>query len=424
METLIRFLRDSFTPRVNKLTSNDWFASVQTAVLASIPFILVGSLITLVTLIPGVSDAVPSLSRISDFTFGVIGLYIAFLIPYTLMEKKKHSSQKVLAGLASIGIFLMLGPVRPHGDTLVLDFDRFGSAGMFVAIIGGLFVALVMHLVARHSFFDDDTALPSFIINWFDSLLPLFGLTAAAWALVYPLKIDVFDVITAALSPLGTIAGSFWGYVLLSFAISFLYSFGISGWFVMPVILPVWLQAINENAAAVAAGHPATHIQTQEVAIVAFDAWGGIGFTMGLTILMSFFAKSQRLRIIGRATGVPSLFNINEPVVFGAPIAYNPLLMVPMWIISLVVPLVTWFAFRTGLAEVPSKVFTIWYLPYPISTFITSNLGGVLVVIGLLALTTLIWFPFFRVYDLQEWRKEQTEHEDAEQPVATAADPA
>ena len=56
---------------------------------------------------------------------------------------------------------------------------------------------------------------------------------------------------------------------------------------------------------------------------------GGAGSTLGLVLLMLFVAKSQQLKVLGKAAILPGLFNINEPVIFGAPIVYNPYLIIP-----------------------------------------------------------------------------------------------
>ena len=54
----------------------------------------------------------------------------------------------------------------------------------------------------------------------------------------------------------------------------------------------------------------------------------GAGMTIGLVIYMIFFAKSAQCKELGRLGGVPGLFNINEPILFGTPIVMNPFLAI------------------------------------------------------------------------------------------------
>ena len=55
---------------------------------------------------------------------------------------------------------------------------------------------------------------------------------------------------------------------------------------------------------------------------------GGSGATLGLAFL-AMTSKSKQIKTIGRLGVVPALFNINEPLIFGLPIMYNPTLLIP-----------------------------------------------------------------------------------------------
>ena len=172
--------------------------------------------------------------------------------------------------------------------------------------------------------------------------------------------------------------------------------------------------------AAVAAGQPATNINTWEVLYSGWVGIGGIGATLPLVIMMAFWARSARLKAIGRASLVPGIFNINEPIVFGAPIAFNPILMVPFWINSLIPPILTCWALSSGLVAIPSQVFQMWYTPFPFATWIVSpGVMSLLLLAVVAALVTLTWLPFFRAYDRQELAEDEAEDE-----LATASDAA
>ena len=58
-----------------------------------------------------------------------------------------------------------------------------------------------------------------------------------------------------------------------------------------------------------------------------FVMMGGSGSTLGLVIFIAFFAKSAQLGALGKAALVPSFFNINEPIIFGLPVVYNPFML-------------------------------------------------------------------------------------------------
>lgn len=423
MQSLSDYMTDKFAPVANRLTGNLWVKSLQEAIMAVVPMILVGSLITLISILNNFVDWMPDLTRINQFSFGLMGLFVAFLIPYQVMHHKDFRDRRLIAGMAGVAVFLLLiGPTfSEDGASITFTFERFGATGMFTSIIGGLAVAAVFNLFAKLKMFRNSTALPDFIIVWFDSMLPILVSLLATWLLVDVAQIDIYSGILAVFSPLTAIAQSFWGFVLLYFISAFMYSFGMSAWILFPLVYPLQLQGIQDNMAAVAAGHPATNINTYEVLFSGWVGIGGIGATLPLVIMMAFWAKSARLKAIGRASLVPSVFNINEPIVFGAPIAFNPLLMVPFWINSLVPPILTYWALSSGLVPIPSELFQMWYTPFPFATWIVSpGLASMVLLVVITALVTLTWLPFFRAYDRQALAEDEGEDDELSAATDTA----
>ena len=63
-----------------------------------------------------------------------------------------------------------------------------------------------------------------------------------------------------------------------------------------------------------------------------FVIMGGSGATLGLTIFIAFLARSEQLKVLGRAGIVHSIFNINEPIIFGLPIIYKPYIAIPFFL--------------------------------------------------------------------------------------------
>lgn len=412
MQKLINYMNTSVAPALSKITKNHWISSIQDTVFAVLPLIFVGSLVTMISLLGEIIPNFPNLWPINNFSFGLISIFVAFLIPYYVMVKKGNDKVKIIAGMASVALFLMLlNPTFTDEGGITFVFERFGSAGMFVAIVGGIFTGFVMNIFAKFSFFKEDSTLPDFVRGWFDSMLPITIIVTIGWLSNYILQIDVFTIIINIFAPLGSIGQSLPGFVLLCFISVFLYSFGISPWVLTPIIYPILLQGIADNAALVAQGLDPVFINTNEVIYSGWIAVGGIGSTLVLVILM-VLSKSKRLKAIGKAVIVPSIFNINEPVVYGAPIAWNPILMIPFWISGIIIPTITYIVLDMGLVTIPSKVFGLWYMPFPISTYMVSGLSGVVLLAILVVLMFVIWYPFFKVYEAQEIKKENEESEE------------
>lgn len=414
MDKFMGWMTESFAPKVNKFAKNAWVAAIQDAILAGMPMILIGSFATILSIVTTYVSWFPDFSMISTFSFGLFSIFLSYLIPSALMKQKKHTSIEKQAGLAGLAFFLMIvfPTINPETSIISFDINTFGTGGMIAALLAGLFVGLIMDVFTKLKFISEDSALPDFVATWFNTLFPIITVLSIGWLFTFQLKINIYEVINSIFNPLVNLGQGFWGLTILIFlGFSFLYSFGISSWVITPVSYAIMLPAIAENQQLVANGQAATNIFTVEA--VTLVLIGGGGATLSFCIMMAFMAKSQRLRMIGKASIVPSIFNINEPLVFGAPIAFNPILMLPFWINGLLGPILLWIVMKLGLVPIPYMPFQMWYTPAPIAGWlITHSVAGVVFVLVYFMISWIVYFPFFKVYDKQavqqdlEWAEE------------------
>lgn len=413
MKRFMKWMTESFAPRLEAVTNNIWIASIQEAIMVAIPMIFIGSIITLISILQDFIPGMPDLTPITTFSFGLLGLFIAFLTPYTVMEKKERHKIKLLAGMTGISLFIMLlNPTINEDGSINFILERFGPAGMITALLVGVFVAVIMSVTGKISFFKKGSSMPEFIMDWFDFLVPIAVILGTGWLLVYQLHFDIFALVVSFFEPINAMGQSLFGFVLFNFIGVVFYSFGVSPWVLMPIWYAIWIPAIEENAALVAQGLDPVNINTFETFFSGWLGIGGMGATLPLVVWF-LFAKSKKLKTIGKATIVPSLFNINEPVVYGAPVAFNPILMVPMWINGLITPIIVYLALDMGFAQIPSKIFQLWYTPIGVSTYLMSGFNGLILLAVVLLIVFAVWFPFFKLYDAQELKKEQQSNETA-----------
>jgi len=109
---------------------------------------------------------------------------------------------------------------------------------------------------------------------------------------------------------------------------------------------------------------------------------------------------------VGKVAALPALFNINEPLIFGAPVVMNPTLAVPFLLAPLLCALTTWAAMQLGLVARPYLAVP-WTLPAPIGAFLStgSDWRALVLVTGNIALSGLVWLPFLRAYDRSQSEK-------------------
>jgi PTS system cellobiose-specific IIC component len=397
MSKAMEWLENSFAPKMSVVNSNIWVRVIKDSIMQVLPLIFVGSLVTIVAILQDFIPGFPNLWTISSYSMGLIGLFISFLIPFNYMEAKKLQKLRFIAGITGLCFFMLVVKLENLSE---LDYSVFGAGGMFAAIITGVVVSLVMSAFRNFTFFSKDSSMPDFVRFWFDSMVPVIVVIGGGWALVYLLDINILNLLQSIFRPVTSIAETFPGFVLMYFLSCFIYSLGISTWLLFALYQPVFLSGIQANMDAVAAGGVATFINTNEVIYSGYLAFGGTGATLALTIIL-MLSKVRQLKTLGTASLFPGLLNINEPVVFGV-VAWNPLLMVPMWIQGIVPPAIAYIALRSGLVAIPSSVFGMWFCPFPIATWLVSkDVMGLLLFAIIFIISFLIWLPFVKVYEKQ-----------------------
>jgi PTS system cellobiose-specific IIC component len=197
-----------------------------------------------------------------------------------------------------------------------------------------------------------------------------------------------------------------------------LWSVGIHGMnVVMAMALPFWLSTIAVNAA-----HPATaHGIVTEPFFHIFTHLGGSGATWPLVIYM-LRSRSSQLKTVGKVALGPAIFNINEPVIFGVPMALNPLMMIPFILVPVVIVTVNYLAFSLGLVHVP-VVMQPFTVPVGISGFIATggDIKGSLLQAINLAISALLYYPFFKAWERTLVAREEVATQQEEDRVTVQA---
>lgn len=403
MNKFMTWLAQSFAPKCKKVFENPWIDAVASTMKKVLPFILTGSVISFYNVFRSYLAFLPNLSVIFNYTFGFLAIYITFLVTHEAMLKLKHEQYQVYASLTAVGLYFILcqSMTTEEGMFQVVG-ERIGASGIMMGLVTGLLTSVVFHFYAKLKVLSGNDSLPDFVIEWINNIIPI-GLTlGVGMVLASNLQLDIYQYILAIFMPLQNIAQTLPGLILICLIQAMLYSMGISAWIFNAVTTPIFMMAISENITAVASGMAAMNITTSEtVFTAALITMGGVGATLPLNVLM-LRSKSSKMKTIGRICIAPSLFNINEPLMFGAPVVFNPLLMLPVWINNIVGPVVVWFSMRAGLLNIPSKMIQVGQIPAPFSSvMITEDLRAVIVYIVLFVLYLLVWYPFYKVYEKQ-----------------------
>ena len=78
MKGFINWLENSFAPKANAIFKNPWIAGFSSAMQKVIPFILTGSVIFLYNVLVSYFPALPDITPVMSYTFGLLSLLITF----------------------------------------------------------------------------------------------------------------------------------------------------------------------------------------------------------------------------------------------------------------------------------------------------------------------------------------------------------
>ena len=106
---------------------------------------------------------------------------------------------------------------------------------------------------------------------------------------------------------------------------AFFWFIGIHGpSIVEPAVAAIYITNVEMNFQFYQNGEHAPKILSQGLQYFVATL-GGTGATLVITLMFAFLAKSKQLKTMGRASAVPVLFGVNEPILFGAPLVLNPI---------------------------------------------------------------------------------------------------
>lgn len=409
MDKFVAFLENNLSTPMAKLSEQKHLRAIRDGVVSALPFIIFGSLFLIIAFPPVAADTALgewSAKHIAEIlipyrlTMFIMTLYITFGIGYSLSQSYKLDP--LSGGLLSLAAFLFTIGVKMMDDVgFVLPMTNLGGHGLFVGMLVSIFAVEILRFCkTKNITIKMPDSVPTSVARSFEALIPVSIVLLVMTLITVVFAVDLHSLVDKAVAPLISAGDTLPGVLIPVFLITFFWSFGIHGVSVVGAVArPVWEVYLGNNSAAVAAGKAIPHIAPET-----FFQWfiwiGGSGATLGLVIAMLLTAKSSYSKAMGKATIVPSIFNINEPVIFGMPIVLNPVLIIPFIITPLIGATLAYIATSIGLVN-PTYVMVPWTLPSPIGAYLST--GGdwraiVLVMVNL-TISVLIYLPFFKMYD-------------------------
>lgn len=431
MDKFMKLIEEKLVPPMSKLGTQRHLLAIRNGVVSTLSLILIGSFFLIFVNIPykPIADLLAPYSETIALPFrmtmGLMTIYATFIMGSDLA--KSYKLDQTTGGVLSLGAFFMLQmPVNvttPADAPLgfVLPMGTLGASGMFTGILAMIFsVEAYRFFSVKKITIKMPEQVPPAVARSFEALIPGAVVLITLWVIRDIIGFDVNSALMSLFKPItGLLGNNLFGALLPMFFIHLLWSFGIHGMSIVgSVIRPIWLIMLDDNAKALASGTSPTNLPY--IAPEQFYQWtvtiGGAGATIVVAILFLFICKSKFLKEVGRFTLIPGIFNINEPMMFGAPMILNPYMFIPFNLVPLVLTTISYTAIKFGLVN-GFTTFQAWTLPAPIGGFLSAgNDWRVVVLIAVnLLVATIIYYPFVKAYD-----KKMIEDEMAQVELNTA----
>lgn len=407
-----------------KLGSNKFLAALQAAMMSLMGIIMVGAISQIICSVG--SETLLGLFKTGDsvynilylpyqFTMNSLSLWVVALFGYNYAKNLKMKSPIMNAVDALVCFLLVAGAlIVTESGLTTIDMTYLGAQGMFIGFIVVFLSVRIEKLCAEKNIrIKMPDVVPPFLQDGFASIIPLF--LSAVFFLIISTVVTISTEGTYSIcsgfmallsTPLGALTSVPGMFILCIFGAP-LWCFGIHGTMILvPIIMPLGIQAAVANGAAHAAGEP---LVFYPVALFSYMAIaGGTGNTLPLALL-GLRSKSKQISAVAKISAVPGWFGINEPLTFGMPIMYNPVLCIPYVLNIPVVMLCALILYQVGFLQ-PAWISISALLPMGMGQYLSTlrwqnAVGDYLMLIP----ATLIYYPFFKIYEKQLIAKETAE---------------
>lgn len=423
MDRFMDKIGDAIAPIAQKMTANRYLSAIKEGFFGATPILIAGSIFLLFTSLP--------FTGYSDFMAGIFGegwmdfFYLPYQVSFKLMAffvvvgmarslaKYYKVDSKLAIALSFVGIFLLTPVIVTADNVKGLPMDNFAAQGLFVCMISTVIsVEIYRFCVQKGITIKMPDSVPQNVSSAFAAVIPAFAIILLFNFIRMGFSMTDFGnaqtfIFTILQQPLQSLGGTLPATIIVLLLEAVIWCFGLHGSSIVSSVMnPIWYSLSAENLAAFEAGIALPHIVNYQF-ISFFVKLGGVGATLSLTLLCLFKSKSDQYKALGKLGIGASLFNINEPIIFGFPIVLNPMLMIPFILSNVTVGIVTYAAIYFQLVPYINGVNLPYTIPAVISGFMICGWRGALLQVVLLIITGLIYYPFFKAQDKVAYIQEQ-----------------
>ncbi|MCA5012068.1 MULTISPECIES: PTS sugar transporter subunit IIC [unclassified Enterococcus] len=424
MNKIEEIINTRLMPIAIKFQNNKYMSAISDGFSMILPITMLGAIFTLLSSMQfelyqnflKITHLATILSYASKVTTDMIALYVVCAIAYNLTIKLGFEKDAFFSALLSLVLFFILLPSGMEhqlesGEVITipnaLSTEYLGAKGMFMGIILGMIIPIIYcAIIKRGIVIKMPASVPPTIAKSFAAIAPAFILTGIFSLIRFGFEMTSYGdannfIYTILGCPLQNLGNSPISFILLIVFAQLLWFFGIHGYMIIrPILQTVFIPLSLMNLAAFEAGEQLPNAITYQH-YGTYANLGGSGALLGLALLMSFTAKSDRYKKLGRMALPATFFGINEPVIFGVPMVLNTIFFIPFLIGPILMFVIPY------LLQVFQIIETLRGIQLPLGTpalvygWLEGGTPVLIVQAVLIVIQVVIWLPFFKAADRQ-----------------------
>lgn len=425
LSQLSSFCEKKVMPFANKMAKQRHLAAMRDAFMSLLPITLMGGVSAILNSPPitenttnvfllkwaeFASNNSEILNWLFTFTLGGMSLYISVGITHFLCKHYKMESFLPIL-FVIVGFFLLVtNPIELGYESKSIEIGYIDGKGLIPAILISIITVELYRFMKIRNFgrIKMPESVPASLSDVFAAFVPGF--------IIIIIYISIFTIFNkmdttlpkflfSLLTPTFKAADSIFFTVIITLLTHLLWFFGIHDAALAGIMGPIRDGNLSINAAAQVAGEQLPNVFTTPFWVY-FVAIGGCGAVLGLSILL-ITAKSKQLKTIGKMGIAPAIFGISEPLIFGVPLMLNPVFFIPFIFAATTNSIVAFLVMSQGMV---GRTFSMlsWNMPSVVGAFFsTLDWKAVILVIGLIIVDMIIYYPFFKGYDKQLLAQEE-----------------
>lgn len=390
------------------LGNNIYLQAISRGVMGILPIIIIGSFASLFMGLPiaqwqaflKTSGLTGVLSAFVAGTTNVLGLYMTYGICKTLSNSLGIKA-KITPILALVTYITLLPSNVTEEGMAFLSFDFLGTKGMIVGIIISVIVChSYKFIIDRNLTIKMPEGTPTYVSDSFLALVPAFFVSLVAMILKFAFALtsygDAFNCLYSLLQiPLtALIGGSLFANVIITALSQLNWAVGVHPGYLTGLVGPLLFSLDGMNQGFFAQGKALPNIIGMAFNYITTTAV----FYPAIAIAVLIFAKSERLKIVGKVAVAPAFFGISEPLIFGLPIVFNPFVLIP-WVLGPMVNYVVAYMLTSAGIVARCAGVTVFNVPMIFTGIMNGNISIALMEIGLFIIDILLFMPFIKVLE-------------------------